>query len=925
MRHSLSKLLVLGLAVIAAPLIVVTATATPAAAATQVAFDCAGVRSGTYIVPAGVTALRVHAAGAKGAAGAGTAVGTYAGGSGGEGAVVDAVVPVSAGQSLAVQAGCGQSGAHQGGQRGGAGTHGGCAGTSGDAGSGGGSSAVRSSGTSLVEAAGGGGGGAAGCYGAGGAGGAGSQSGAAGAGGAAGGSTTLAGATGADGGSNGGGGGGGGGGCLYGAGGSGGDSGGGGGGGGSSCVADGATAAYAGAGNNGDGLVTIDPLGIAVITTRSLLDSNGTGREDAGDHLDYAVELTNLGSLTLTDASLAMALVDPAGVTLPTECVPALGALAPGASASCTASYELLTTDFDRGRVWVTATAVGRPPALPDGTPSPLVQASATTPTTLTDIGSVSVDNSVASVSNTNGNGVTGDPGDLINYSVVATNTGNSTLAGLTVTETATGAASTAVVLACTPALPASLPPGAAVTCTGSHQITVADAATASASVSASASAAGTSRAGEGSSVSGSDPAGPTALVSPPGISTSSLPSGAVGTAYTASVSATGVPAPTFSATGLPAGLAINPTTGTISGTPTVGGTFTVHVTAANSAGQVTVDLPLTIAKAVSSTSVALTGDSVIATVTSPVTGVGSPSGIVTFSHDGTILGTAPLDSSGHAALPYDDGQGGFAAAYNGDSTFLPSSGSTARTNPQVSAAVTGPPGSAGWRRGPVTVTFTCTAGSAPLTAPCPAPVVLAVDGVTPVVSRTVSATDGGIATVNVGPIAVDQTAPTVRITHGPGDRGQPPATMGCQASDLTSGLASCDVSRVIARSVVTDTAVATDAAGNSATTSERYQVRQFSIVGARLRHGRYVLRVGRAYLARAYVSSEGAPSYLPPRPAGAPLGKQPVAMEGLGEGIWGHVFAATPAMLAGAKHRNLVIGILVAGKVHRLKVRLVG
>ena len=36
----------------------------------------------------------------------------------------------------------------------------------------------------------------------------------------------------------------------------------------------------------------------------------------------------------------------------------------------------------------------------------------------------------------------------------------------------------------------------------------------------------------------------------------------------------------TFSATGLPAGLSINATTGTISGTPTTGGTYSVTVTA---------------------------------------------------------------------------------------------------------------------------------------------------------------------------------------------------------------------------------------------------------------------------------------------------------------------------------------------------------
>jgi eukaryotic-like serine/threonine-protein kinase len=60
------------------------------------------------------------------------------------------------------------------------------------------------------------------------------------------------------------------------------------------------------------------------------------------------------------------------------------------------------------------------------------------------------------------------------------------------------------------------------------------------------------------------------AAAAAPTITTTSLPSGVVGTAYTASVAATGgTGAFTWSASGLPAGLTINSSTGTISGTPT--------------------------------------------------------------------------------------------------------------------------------------------------------------------------------------------------------------------------------------------------------------------------------------------------------------------------------------------------------------------
>src|SRR5262249_44654869 len=49
-------------------------------------------------------------------------------------------------------------------------------------------------------------------------------------------------------------------------------------------------------------------------------------------------------------------------------------------------------------------------------------------------------------------------------------------------------------------------------------------------------------------------------------------PGATVGQAYSFTVTAGGFPAPTFSATGLPPGLAVNPTTGAITRTPTPAG-----------------------------------------------------------------------------------------------------------------------------------------------------------------------------------------------------------------------------------------------------------------------------------------------------------------------------------------------------------------
>lgn len=72
-----------------------------------------------------------------------------------------------------------------------------------------------------------------------------------------------------------------------------------------------------------------------------------------------------------------------------------------------------------------------------------------------------------------------------------------------------------------------------------------------------------------------------------PVITTTALPDGVTGVGYSATVAATGSPAPTFAVTSgaLPAGLALDPTTGAITGSPTATGTATFEITATNTIG----------------------------------------------------------------------------------------------------------------------------------------------------------------------------------------------------------------------------------------------------------------------------------------------------------------------------------------------------
>jgi hypothetical protein len=89
---------------------------------------------------------------------------------------------------------------------------------------------------------------------------------------------------------------------------------------------------------------------------------------------------------------------------------------------------------------------------------------------------------------------------------------------------------------------------------------------------------------------------------SPLTITTASLPSGTVGTAYTGTLAATGGVTPyTWSATGLPAGLTLNASTGAITGIPTAAATSNVTVQVADSAkNTATKTLGIVIAAAVS-------------------------------------------------------------------------------------------------------------------------------------------------------------------------------------------------------------------------------------------------------------------------------------------------------------------------------------
>jgi uncharacterized repeat protein (TIGR01451 family) len=178
-----------------------------------------------------------------------------------------------------------------------------------------------------------------------------------------------------------------------------------------------------------------------------------SGFSKVGDVIHYTIVATNSGNVTLhnvvvTDSEVSNLSCD---TTMPAD-------LAPGASINCTASHTITQADIDAGSFYNQA-------CVDDGSGGATQKcADVTTPGTLNP--------HLAITKTDNLNPAKYDHvGQVITYTITATNDGNVTLHNVTVTDTPslTG-------FSCTPAIPvANLAPGASITCTGTHSITAGD------------------------------------------------------------------------------------------------------------------------------------------------------------------------------------------------------------------------------------------------------------------------------------------------------------------------------------------------------------------------------------------------------------------------------------------------------------------
>ncbi|WP_412741737.1 hypothetical protein [Krasilnikovia sp. MM14-A1004] len=173
------------------------------------------------------------------------------------------------------------------------------------------------------------------------------------------------------------------------------------------------------------------------------------GLADVGRTVDYTFTVTNSGNVTLTGVTVD----DPrlSAVTCPG------GALTPGATVTCTATYTVAQADVDAGVVHNEAVATGTPPTGPD-IDSPPAQDDIDTVAATPSIGLTKT----GDLQDANGTG-TADLGETVRYTYTVTNTGNVTLTDVTVTDDPIGT------LACPVTV---LAPRASVVCHALYRVT---------------------------------------------------------------------------------------------------------------------------------------------------------------------------------------------------------------------------------------------------------------------------------------------------------------------------------------------------------------------------------------------------------------------------------------------------------------------
>jgi uncharacterized repeat protein (TIGR01451 family) len=171
-----------------------------------------------------------------------------------------------------------------------------------------------------------------------------------------------------------------------------------------------------------------------------------------GQAVTYAIAVTNTGNVTLQ----SIGLTDDNGILSACDIGLPVAQLAPGAVVNCTATHVVTQADLDAGSILNHAVAS----ASFNGAP---ITADDNATVNASQIKSLSVVNTATTP-------IYGAVGEVVSFTVVVTNAGNVTLAGVSIIDP------NAVLTLCTPSIPVTnLAPGEVISCAATHVVTQTD------------------------------------------------------------------------------------------------------------------------------------------------------------------------------------------------------------------------------------------------------------------------------------------------------------------------------------------------------------------------------------------------------------------------------------------------------------------
>ncbi len=157
----------------------------------------------------------------------------------------------------------------------------------------------------------------------------------------------------------------------------------------------------------------------SLLTTKTLASGSITSYAAVGDVISYTIAVQNTGNVTVTGVAASDPVADASPGCAPTT-------LVPGATSTCTATHTVTQADLDRGSVDNVATGIARPPSGPAITdPSDTVSVPAVATPSMTAVKATAA----ASITSYRA------PGEVIDYTITLTNTGNVTLSAVSVSD----------------------------------------------------------------------------------------------------------------------------------------------------------------------------------------------------------------------------------------------------------------------------------------------------------------------------------------------------------------------------------------------------------------------------------------------------------------------------------------------------------